>query len=187
MASNDTHTRTPAANRRRRAATITDIGDALRRKRNRHAPDPDELPLMDTDDAPIPADVPVLEAREVLGYLRHEGRCIQVQYAAAECLWLYERPLNSDVGAVTEFAGFGDLKYAQLGQVTWVNRTLQFAYAGNEIEPAWMAIPSPSLADLLRKVFSLYDVVMKGAKVKAAEDLVPNPAPRRYDPNRRAH
>lgn len=182
MASNHTQATPLGASARTRPATITDIGEVLRRKRSTAT-----QTLHDTAEVPlVPGYEPHLEPGEIVGYFRHEGRCIQVQYAASECLWLRERPLDSDTGALTHFGAFHELEYAEFGHVVWPHRTLQFTYAGGDVQPKWMAIPSPSLAELLRKVLSLYDCVTKGAMVKAVDGLIPNPAPQRYDPNRKA-
>jgi len=180
MAPNHTQSTPPQATGRHRVATITDIGKVLQRKRNAAASEHNtaEMPL-------VPLYEPLLEPGEIVGYVRHEGRCIQVQYSASESLWLRERPLDSEVGALTDFTAFHQLEYAEFGQVIWPHRTLQFTYVGADVEPKWMAVPSASLADLLRKVLSLYDLVTNGAMVKAGDGLLPNPAPERYDPNRK--
>ena len=182
MASNDTQPTPLRATTGQRPATITNIGDVLQRRRSTlvaNVHDTAEVPLVSHYEPP-------LEPGEIVGYFRHAGRCIQVQYSASECLWLRERPLNSEAGALTDFTAFHTLEYNEFGQVIWPHRTLQFTYVGPDVEPKWMALPSPSLAELLRKVLSLYDCVTKGAMVLAADDLVPNPVPQRYDPNRKA-
>lgn len=182
MAPNNTQSTPPQATGRDRVATITDIGKVLRRKRNAtgaHAEhDTAEMPIVSQYEPP-------LEAGEIIGYCRHEGRCIQVQYSASESLWLRERPLDDAIGALTDFTAFQKLDWAEFGHVIWPHRTFQFTYVGGEIQPKWMPIPSASLADLLRKVMSLYDCVTNGGNATVADDLVPNPAPQRYDPNRK--
>lgn len=179
MAFNDTHPDHPQARGRHRSASITDIGEALRRRRSRTDSAADE-------GTPEPEPVVPLQGGAVVGYFLHEGRCIKVEYGASECLWVYERACTPDTGPLGDFYAFNRLKYAELGHITWPMRAVRFAYLGVETEPTWMPIPSPSLAELLRKVFSLYDCVTKGAAANAADDLVPNPAPPRYDPNRKA-
>lgn len=182
MASNHTQSTPDRATPRQRAASIIDIGDALRRRRSTSA-----AVLHDTAEVPLVAHYePPLEPGEIIGYCRHAGRCLQVQYSASESLWLRERPLDSAINALTSFAAFHELEYAEFGQVMWPHRTFQFTYVGGDVEPKWMAIPSASLTDLLHKVMSLYDCVTKGAMVKADDDLLPNPEPQRYDPNRKA-
>jgi hypothetical protein len=181
MAPNHTQSTPPQATGQGRVATITDIGKVLQRKRNTTAAsehDTAEMPV-------VPVYEPPLEPGEILGYFRHEGHCIQVQYSASECLWLRERPLGSEFIDLADFADFHELWYYELGQLTWPHRTLQFTYSGGDVEPKWLPMPSASLADLLYKVMSLYDYVAKGAMVRAANDLIPNPDPQRYDPNRK--
>lgn len=163
----------------RGTASIIDIGEALRRKRSRSAAAAGD----ETGEALIEA--LALQPGAVVGYFRHADRCMQVRYAAAECLWLYETPYTPDIGPLPDFYAFNRLKYAEFGQVTWPMRTLQFTYLGTETEPSWMPLPSASVAEMLRKVFGLYDNVTKGAPVHASDDLVPNPVPPRYDPNRK--
>lgn len=182
MAPNNTQSTPAEATGRDRVATITDIGKVLRRKRNAAAVQAQH----DTAEMPMASQYePPLEPGEILGYCLHEGRCIQVQYSASESLWLRERPLDDALGALTDFAAFRELEWAEFGHVIWPHRTFQFTYVGGEIQPKWMPIPSASLADLLRKVMSLYDGVTNGAMVKDADGLVLNPAPQRYDPNRK--
>lgn len=176
MAFNDTQPQPRRARGRTRAASITDIGEVLRRKRNRESDDAEA----------VPAPAALLQPGAIIGYFRHEDRCIQVQYSASECLWLHERAYTADLGPLADFYAFNGLEYAELAQIAWPMREMRFTYLGVETEPAWMPIPSPSLAEMLRKVFSLYDCVIKGAMVRAADDLVPNPVPPRYDPNRKA-
>jgi hypothetical protein len=180
MAPNHTQSPAPQATGHGRVATITDIGKMLQRKRSSAV-----LQQQDTAEIPVaPAYEPPLAPGEIVGYFRHAGRCIQVQYGASECLWLRERSLDDQTGALTHFDAFHELDYNEFGHVIWPHRTLQFTYLGTDVQPQWMAIPSASLGDLLHKVMSLYDYVVNGAIVRAAHDLVPNPDPQRYDPNR---
>lgn len=178
MAPNDTQPQPPkATGSRNRLASITPIGDVLRGRRNRAAPD--------EGTAPQTAPPLQLELGEILGYFAHSGHIIQVQLSASESLWLRERPYDAATGALPDFAAYRRQRYDEFGYLTWPHRTLQFTYSGGDVEPAWLPLPSPSLADLLRKALSLYNAVMKDYGMLAADNIVPNPAPRRYDPNRR--
>lgn len=178
MTFNDTHPEDPGARGPRSKTNLIYIGDALRRRR-----------ILTGDSPPDGAEAPraiQLAPGIAIGYFLHANRCIQVEYGASESLWVHERPYTADMGPLADFYAFNRLEYTELGHITWPMRTLHFTYLGGKTEPAWMPIPSPSLADLLRKVLSLYDCVTKGAQVHAADGLKPNPAPPQYDPNRKA-
>jgi hypothetical protein len=177
VSSHDTHHNSRPA-RHRRPADIIDIGNVLRRKRNRTvAIEASEAPptatAAETHTAP-------LAPGAVIGYFRFAGYCIKVQYASSEQLWLWACAEDETTGPLASFDAYASLRYAEFAKLGWRARSLTFVYLGADVEPAWMPLPSPAQADLIRRVLSLYDYVAKGAHMEAEDDLVPNPAPTRF-------
>lgn len=166
------HTRTA---KHRRGADIIDIGNMLRRKRRAvaHVEVPTIIEEADPHTAP-------LAPGAVIGYFRFAGYCVKVQYAASEQLWLWACAEDETTGPLASFDAYARLPYAEFAKLGWGARSLTFIYLGADIEPAWMPLPSPAQADLIRRVLSLYDYVAKGAPMEAGDDLVPNPAPTRF-------
>lgn len=175
MSSHNTHHEHRPA-RHRRPADIIDIGNMLRRKRNRAV----DITVDETAETAIDTHMAPLAPGAVIGYFRFAGYCIKVQYASSEQLWLWACACDDDTGPLTGFRDYNALHYAEFANLAWRARSLTFTYLGADIEPAWMPIPSPAQADLIRRVLSLYDGVAKGTPMHAEDDLVPNPAPTRF-------
>lgn len=163
MNSHDTQRPLASATGHEHLASVTDIAAA---GRGHTSPSP----------APLAYDA-------IIGYFRHGGYCIEVQFVASTTLWLWARPYDPDAGALTGFAAYDRLEYHEFGKITWNPRVVSLTFYGEIDDPQWTALSPMSQTDLMRKALSLYAYVTKGDMMNAADDLVPNPSPERIDPD----
>lgn len=119
----------------------------------------------------------------VVGYFRHDGYCIRVEYVASTSLWVGACRYDPDFGPLTGFAAYDRLHYTEFGSIACTAYMLDLTYRELADDPTWMKLVPVSQADLMRKALSLYAYVTKGDMMNAADDLVPNPSPERIDPD----
>lgn len=154
--------------------------EALQRKREARAK-PTGGSAAETDRRQLASLSGAVPIGAVIGYFRH-GPCIRVQHFTPITLFLHAAPYDAASGPLPDVAAYERLEYEFFAQVTWTHRSTTLAYV--DPPPSWVRPHSASEADMLRKVFSLYDAVTKGDMMNAADDLVPNPAHEQADPGR---
>jgi hypothetical protein len=173
-----THHTPPAEPGQRRRAILNVLGAQRLRRRARN----------DGGDASIdPLAKRKLLPAEVLGYFV-ETIPFQVEYGSERSLWI-KAARQTGGRYLAEWNDFQlldrDGYFEPFALVDWHNDQTTFAYNGNEMEPEFMPLHSPTEAIIQFKALVLYWHFTRGSAIHYSDEVIPNPSPAYVDPRER--